>query len=137
LVEEYHQSRLFGKSPKAETVMVPKQQQADVISPQLNADNGYEKNNLPVVSENLSSDALQQVQQILAGGYRLGLEYADRRRFKTGSWKSAFTLDTAEEKEAIAAIENLLAERPNDYIRLIGIDPKVKRRMVETIIQKP
>mgnify|MGYP006293611833 CR=1 FL=1 len=137
LVEEYHQSRLFGKSPKAETVMVPKQQQADVISPQLNTDNGYDKNNLPVVSENLSSDALQQLQQILAGGYRLGLEYADRRRFKTGSWKSAFTLDTAEEKEAIAAIENLLAERPNDYIRLIGIDPKVKRRMVETIIQKP
>jgi len=137
LVEEYHQSRLFGKSPKAETVMVPKQQQVDVISPQLSTDNGYEKNNPPVVSENLSLDALQQVQQILAGGYRLGLEYADRRRFKTGSWKSAFTLDTTEEKEAIAAIENLLAERPNDYIRLIGIDPKVKRRMVETIIQKP
>lgn len=137
LVEEYHQSRLFGKSPKAETVMVPKQQQVDVISPQLNADNGNNKNSLPVVSENLSQDALQQLQQILAGGYRLGLEYADRRRFKTGSWKSAFTLDTAEEKEAIAAIENLLAERPNDYIRLIGIDPKVKRRMVETIIQKP
>ncbi len=137
LVEEYHQSRLFGKSPKSETLMVPKQQQVDIISPQLKTDNSYEQNNPPVARENLSLDALQQLQQILAGGYRLGLEYADRRRFKTGSWKSAFTLDTTEEKEAIAAIENLLAERPNDYIRLIGIDPKVKRRMVETIIQKP
>ncbi|NEP44053.1 MAG: ribulose 1,5-bisphosphate carboxylase, partial [Okeania sp. SIO2H7] len=129
LVEEYHQSRLFGKLPKAETIMMPKQQ--------LNKDNSYVKNSLPVGSGKLSDDALQQIKQILASGYRVGLEYADRRRFKTGSWKSAFTLDTAEEKEAIAAIENCLAERENDYIRLIGIDPKVKRRIVETIIHQP
>lgn len=144
LVEEYHQTRLFGKSPTPENL--PSITQAvnpvspPLISPPLNTLKTQKDrliNNPPVVASVLTSDALQQVQQILAGGYRLGLEYADRRRFKTGSWKSAFTLDTAEEKEAIAAIEKLLAERPNDYIRLIGIDPKVKRRMVETIIQKP
>lgn len=137
LVEEYHQSRLFGKSQKAETVMSSAPPKVAAVSPQLSTDNGYEKNNLPVVGGLLSSDALVQIKQILAGGYRVGLEYADRRRFKTGSWKCAFTLDATEEKEAIAAIENCLAERPKDYIRLIGIDPKVKRRMVETIIQKP
>lgn len=139
LVEEYHQSRLFGKSPTPENL--PSTTPAvNPVSPRLNTlktENNHITNNSPVANSKLTADAIQQVQQILAGGYRLGLEYADRRRFKTGSWKSAFTFDTTEEKEAIAAIENLLAERPNDYLRLIGIDPKVKRRMVETIIYQP
>jgi ribulose bisphosphate carboxylase small subunit len=30
-----------------------------------------------------------------------------------------------------------LAEHGGEYVRLIGIDPKVKRRVVETIIQRP
>jgi carbon dioxide concentrating mechanism protein CcmM len=30
-----------------------------------------------------------------------------------------------------------MAEHAGEYVRLIGIDPKAKRRVLETIIQQP
>ncbi|MEK0188509.1 ribulose bisphosphate carboxylase small subunit, partial [Microcoleus anatoxicus] len=66
-----------------------------------------------------------------------GMEYADNRRFKTGSWQSCATIQTAQEKEVIASVETCLAEHGGEYVRLIGIDAKAKRRVVETIIQRP
>ncbi|NER08557.1 MAG: ribulose 1,5-bisphosphate carboxylase, partial [Okeania sp. SIO3C4] len=56
---------------------------------------------------------------------------------KTGSWKSCGKIENEGEKEVINAIENCLAEHQNDYVRLIGIDSNVKRRLVEKIIHKP
>lgn len=87
------------------------------------------------VSTELGLDVLEQLEQILSGGYEVGLEYADKRRFKTGSWKSYARINN--EKEAIAAVENCLTEHQNDYVRLLGIDSKLRRRVVETIINRP
>jgi carbon dioxide concentrating mechanism protein CcmM len=65
------------------------------------------------------------------------LEYADPRRFKTGSWKNCSIVDSSHHSEIMAAIEACLSENPNDYVRLIGIDTQAKRRVIETIIQRP
>lgn len=87
------------------------------------------------VSTELSLDIFEQVEKLLSGGYEIGLEYADKRRFKVGSWNSCARIDN--EKEAIAAVEDCLKQHQNDYVRLLGIDPKVRRRVVETIIHRP
>jgi len=85
----------------------------------------------------LNSDVQHQVRQLLAQGYRIGAEYADERRFRTSSWKSATSIHSERESEVLRALEETLAEHAGEYVRLIGIDPKAKRRVVEEIIQKP
>jgi ribulose bisphosphate carboxylase small subunit len=77
-----------------------------------------------------------EVSNILNQGQRLGIEYVDGRRFRTGSWQS-FGSYQGNVQEAIAALNTCLSEHPNDYIRLVGIDPTSRRRMVETIVQRP
>ena len=89
------------------------------------------------VTTKLSLKVLEQIEQIIEGGYRVGLEYADSRRFKTGSWKSCSIVDSTHQSEIMTAIEDCLSEHPSDYMRLIGIDTKAKRRIIETIIQRP
>ena len=39
--------------------------------------------------------------------------------------------------DAISTLEACLSEYSGEYVRLVGIDPKAKRRVVETIIQRP
>jgi carbon dioxide concentrating mechanism protein CcmM len=85
----------------------------------------------------LSPDVKQQVRQLLAQGYRVSAEYADERRFRTSSWKSATSIHSERESEVLGALEATLAEHTGEYVRLIGIDPKAKRRVTEEIIQRP
>ncbi|MGK7903388.1 MAG: ribulose bisphosphate carboxylase small subunit [Hormoscilla sp.] len=85
----------------------------------------------------LSPEALAQVRNILAQGHKIGTEHADRRRFKTSSWQSCSPIESQRESEVIAALEGCLAEHSGEYVRLLGIDPKAKRRVLETIIQRP
>lgn len=139
LVDEYNQSRLFNlKTPPNISADVPTQSQLNDPSSKY-----YKAYVAPVaeISKNqnsrLSSEVLQQVQQLLARGCKIGMEYADNRRFKTGSWQSYAIIQTAQEHEVIASLETCLAEHGGEYVRLIGIDPKAKRRIVETIIQRP
>jgi ribulose bisphosphate carboxylase small subunit len=139
LVDEYNQSRLFNlKTPANVPADVPTQSRSNdpsskyykaYVAPVAEVSNGH-------VSR-LSSEVLAQVQQLLARGCKIGMEYADNRRFKTGSWQSCATIQTAQEKEVIASVETCLAEHGGEYVRLIGIDAKAKRRVVETIIQRP
>ncbi|BDI14461.1 hypothetical protein ANSO36C_02630 [Nostoc cf. commune SO-36] len=86
---------------------------------------------------NISEDLLGQLRSILSQGYSIGLEHVDARRFRTGSWASCATVQTQDEKEVIAALEACLSEHNNEYVRLFGIDPGAKRRVLETIIQRP
>ncbi len=88
-------------------------------------------------SSQLKPEVLQQVQEILNGGYHIALEYADERRFRSNAWKSCATFPNEQKSEAIAAVETCLAEHSGEYVRLIAIDPKAKRRVVEKIIQRP
>lgn len=89
------------------------------------------------ISTKLGIEVLEKIDHILASGYRIGLEYADKRRFKTGSWNSCGLKGSESEGDIIQGIETCLKEHPQDYIRLLGIDPIAKRRVMEMMIQKP
>ncbi|MCS6813702.1 MAG: ribulose bisphosphate carboxylase small subunit, partial [Cyanobacteria bacterium] len=91
----------------------------------------------PTSSQHLSSDVLQQLQQWINQGYRVGTEYADQRRYRTSSWQSGATITPRSTSEAVSVIESFLAEHPQEYVRLIGIDPNQKRRVAELLIQQP
>ena len=99
-----------------------------------NGSNGYSGNG---VSSNLSSETVQQVRHLLEQGYQIGTEHVDARRFRTGSWASCSPIAVLSPSEAIAALESCLAEHSGEFVRLFGIDPKGKRRVLETIIQRP
>jgi carbon dioxide concentrating mechanism protein CcmM len=85
----------------------------------------------------LSNTTIDQVRSLLAQGCRIGLEYADDRRFRTNAWTSGTSIQTQNASQALGALENFLLEHTGEYVRLIGIDPKAKRRVVEQVIQRP
>jgi carbon dioxide concentrating mechanism protein CcmM len=88
-------------------------------------------------SGGISAEARDQVRQLLRQGYQVGIEHADPRRYRTSSWTSATVIRSGQESEAIAALEATLHDFGNDYVRLVGIDPKAKRRVVELVIHQP
>lgn len=45
-------------------------------------------------------------------------------------------IDASNESTVIAALNTILAEHEGEYVRLVGVDTKAKRRVVETIIQR-
>jgi carbon dioxide concentrating mechanism protein CcmM len=90
-----------------------------------------------VSKTSLNSEVVDQLRQLLAGGYKISIEHVDQRRFRTGTWTSAGQIQAKSEPEAIAALEGYLREYPGEYVRLIGIDPAAKRRVLEAIIQRP
>ena len=57
--------------------------------------------------------------------------------FKTKSWQSCSPVESGHELDVISALEVCLAEHEGEYVRIIGIDPNAKRRVSETIIQRP
>lgn len=85
----------------------------------------------------ITQEAISQVRDLLAGGYRIGTEHVDERRFRTGSWQSCAPISSQNLSEVISALEQCLAEHRGEYVRLIGIDAKAKRRVLETIVQRP
>lgn len=99
--------------------------------------NNFSRNSDRSVSTRLSSEVVAQLRQLLAQGNRISAEHVDERRFRTGSWQSCGQIETTQESQAISALESYLAEYEGEYVRLIGIDPKAKRRVLETIIQRP
>jgi carbon dioxide concentrating mechanism protein CcmM len=88
-------------------------------------------------SGGLTPEAINQVRSLLSQGHKIGTEHADKRRFKTKSWQSCSPIDSNRESDVIAALEGCLADHQGEYVRLIGIDSQAKRRVVETIIQRP
>ncbi len=90
-----------------------------------------------VSSSVLPAEAVEQVRNLLAQGYRIGTEHADKRHFQTSSWHSCSPIDAKGESDAIAALEECIANHGGEYVRMVGIDPKAKRRISETIIQRP
>jgi carbon dioxide concentrating mechanism protein CcmM len=86
---------------------------------------------------NLPAKVVGSVRNLLAQGYRIGTEHADRRRFLTSSWASCAAFDTTNETELLSNLESCLQDHSGEYVRLIGIDPNAKRRVLETIIQRP
>ena len=90
-----------------------------------------------VASGNLSSEIMDQISQLLAGGFKISAEHVDKRRFSTGSWSSCGQIESTNQRDIAAALESYMAEYQGEYVRLIGIDSKAKRRVLESIIQRP
>jgi carbon dioxide concentrating mechanism protein CcmM len=82
-------------------------------------------------------DLVGQIRQLLSQGFRIGTEHADERRFRTSSWHTCAPIESNTESGVVSALEACLNEHSGEYVRLIGIDPKAKRRVVETIVQRP
>lgn len=88
-------------------------------------------------SGSLSPETVQQVRQLLSQGYRVTAEHADTRRFQTSSWKSCAPIQSANESSVLSALEGCMTENSGEYVRLVGVDTKTKRRVTELIIQRP
>ncbi|MGV0028341.1 ribulose bisphosphate carboxylase small subunit [Phormidesmis priestleyi] len=117
-----------GKTPETSLVLDP-----PMYAPPV-AQNNY---SAPASgSQKLSSEAVDQVRQLVRQGARIGLEYADVRRYKGGAWQTGASIQAGSESQAIAALESALSEYAGQYVRLIGTDPKAKRRILELVIQK-
>ncbi|MEM1366851.1 MAG: ribulose bisphosphate carboxylase small subunit [Cyanobacteria bacterium P01_H01_bin.15] len=86
---------------------------------------------------NTTVDPAQQVRSLVNQGYKIGLEYASPRRFKTKSWQTVQTIESHQEQDVLRQIKAVLAEHVGEYVRVIGIDPNRKKRVSEAIIQRP
>ena len=106
-------------------------------SVKLSSNNGSYSNSNGNGNTGLSSETLAEIRSLLAGGYQIGTEHADKRRFKTKSWKSCSPIESNREAEVVAALETCLTEHQGEYVRMLGIDSQAKRRISETIIQRP
>ncbi len=96
-----------------------------------NGNNGYSS------STSLSPETLKQIKALLSQGYKIGTEHADKRRFKTKSWQSCAPIESSREADVIQHLEKCLADHQGEYVRLLGIDTKAKRRVSQTIVQRP
>jgi carbon dioxide concentrating mechanism protein CcmM len=85
----------------------------------------------------LDSTVMDQVTQLVNQGCRISIEFADKRRFRSGIWQTGPAIEARRPAEAIAALNKQLAQHAGDYVRLVGTDPQAKRRVVETTIQRP
>lgn len=85
----------------------------------------------------LPNEVQQDVRNLMAQGYKVGMEYVDQRRFRTNAWQSCPVINEASERQAMQTIGQCLMEHGQDYVRLIGIDPNSKRRVLERIIHRP
>jgi ribulose bisphosphate carboxylase small subunit len=65
----------------------------------------------------------------------LGIEVVNDRRFRTNSWQSLNSF-AGNPAEALHALDEYLAQHPNDYLRLVEIT-RDRRRLNETIIHRP
>lgn len=134
--------RMFGIDPKAKRrlseviIQRPGNKQVQQ-SPSKSASASSGSTSFSGGDSAIGDDLAQQVGQWMAQGYQIGLEFADERRFKINSWTSAPALQARREGEAIAAIQSFLSEHANHYVRLVGIDPRAKRRVAETVIHRP
>ena len=93
--------------------------------------------NSSATSGRLAPEIVDQLRQLLAQGCRIGVEHADVRRYRTSSWHSCPAIDSTQLQTVVGILERCVADHPGEYVRLIGIDPKAKRRVAETLIQRP
>ena len=90
-----------------------------------------------ITNESLPTDVQQDVRNLVAQGYKIGMEYVDKRRFRTNAWQSCPVINGGSEGQALQTISQCLIDHGQDYVRLIGIDPTSKQRVLERIIHRP
>ena len=93
--------------------------------------------NVDANNGSLESEVLNQVTQLVNQGHKISLEYADKRRYRSGIWKTGEAIDARRPAEAISALGKQLAQHRGEYVRLVGTDTQAKRRVLESTIQRP
>ncbi len=88
-------------------------------------------------SKSASAEVVDHVRQLLAQGYRIGTEHANKRQFQNGGWKTCSPIQATSESAVLGELQGCLSDHSGEYVRLIGIDPKAKKRVLEKIIQRP
>ncbi len=84
----------------------------------------------------ISDSVRQQIRRLLSQGYRVGAEYADARRFRTGSWQSA-AIAQGSESTVLTSLATILDEHQGEYVQLLGVDTQSRTRVLELMIQRP
>lgn len=97
----------------------------------------YDTEGANMQTQRLSPELVQQVRQYLAQGYRIGMEHADKRRYRSGVWETCTPIKDTREQAVFEALERCLAEHSGEYVRMFGIDPQVKRRVGMVTVQRP
>lgn len=137
LAEEYNKSLYFTRKGEAIALQAPSQVPIQAPSPSSMPPNGHTQSyGGQPASTRLTSEMVTEVNRILGMGDRLGIEWVDERRFRANSWNCYNTLQ-GNGAEAVAALETCLEEHSGDYIRLVGIAAKDRRRMSESIVHRP
>ena len=85
---------------------------------------------------NISDSVRQEIRRLLSQGYRVGVEYADARRFRSGSWTSA-PIAQGGESAVLASVTAVLDENAGKYVQILGVDTKTRTRVLELMIQRP
>jgi carbon dioxide concentrating mechanism protein CcmM len=104
------------------------------------ASSGLYRPTIPAFSQQQSKipqSIVDNVLRLMAQGYQIGLEYANKRRFQTSSWTSGASFNSSNEGEVLNHLESFMQEHVGEYVRLIGIDTNAKRRVLELIVQRP
>ena len=132
--------RMFGIDPVAKRRIAPVTIQRGDGKPVALQSGGSSA--APVASQNgaapaTSNELVPQIRSILAQGQKVGIEFADKRRYRSGIWQTAPAVSASNESAAVAAVRQVLAEHANDYVRIFAIDPRVKQRGRAITIQKP
>ena len=107
------------------------------VAVQSKASTGVRPSSPSVPSSSGSNNLSAKITQLLAQGLKVGLEYADKRRFRTSSWRSGPSMDSTRAADVVSQVEGFLGQHSKEYVRLIGIDPQAQRRVIEEIIQRP
>ena len=104
---------------------------------QSNRSSGYSSSDRSQSGSNASDDVIQAVNQILRSGNKVGIEYADKRRYRSGIWQTAPTIDSGGESRAVSQLQNFLSQNADKYVRVFGVNPDKKTRGSSITIQKP
>ncbi|MEM9244391.1 MAG: ribulose bisphosphate carboxylase small subunit, partial [Cyanobacteria bacterium P01_F01_bin.153] len=90
-----------------------------------------------VASGALDADVVGQIRNAIASGCKITAEFTDPRRFRVSAWTSCSGVSATSESQAIAQVEQCMADHPGDYVRVLGVDPRAKRRVFEAVVQRP
>lgn len=121
-------------APLTRFASVPDGSEAVRSSPKTNTSS---QSSSQMYTNRLDPEVVDQVRHLLASGYRIGTEHADSRRFQTSSWQSCSPISSTRDADVLNALEACMGEHSGEYVRVVGIDTKNKRRVSELIIQRP
>ena len=124
-------------SQRASSIHSPPTRSARSIPDYSTRNSSYATEGANMQAQRLSPEVVQQVRQHLSQGYRIGMEHADKRRYRSGVWETCTPIKDTQEQAVFEALERCLAEHTGEYVRMFGIDPKVKQRVGMTTVQRP